>query len=470
MRKTACLPVALSATSLSATSLFAAAALFAAALVLLPPATGSRAESALQAAPAGWSLKGVVLLSRHGLRGPTKPVRCDGSPPATCLDAYAERPWPDLQVSAGHLTLPGYQRAATLGRFYRDQYAAAGLLPAAGCPDRDALAFRADTDERTIMTAGAVMDGMFPGCALRPVAIEPQLFRSPACGIDRQAALGAAQGVAGGSWAALAQGALRGPLAAMGRVLGRFDAAACAAHGATAPCTLATIPFAAGTQGPIGIAGPLSEQFLMQYGGGLSGDAVAWGRLPAATGLPLAAAVGHVNAIHAASIGHALMAPDRAAKLGSLPLHRIRAALQALAAGRGPAFTFLAGHDTTILAVAGLLGLDWQLESYAPLQVPPGAGLAFELWLPPADPATKAQGEPVVRLVFMAQTIAQLHSNAALDPGNPPASEMLSIARCGGGPESSQGAMPMACPLAAFRRIAAATIDGACLGLAAADK
>ena len=38
--------------------------------------------------------------------------------------------------------------------------------------------------------------------------------------------------------------------------------------------------------------------------------------------------MGHVNAIHAASIGHALMAPDRAAKLGSLPLHRIRAALQ----------------------------------------------------------------------------------------------------------------------------------------------
>ncbi|MFC3229640.1 histidine-type phosphatase [Marinibaculum pumilum] len=449
-------------------------AIIAAILFALPPADAGPAETPLQAVSPDWTLKGVVLLSRHGLRGPTKPVRCDGSPGAICLDAYAERPWPDLQVSAGHLTLAGYQRAVTMGRFYRSHYSAAGLLPATGCPDRDSLAFRSDTDERTIMTAGAVMDGMFPGCALHPVAVEPHLFRATACSTDRKKALAAAQGMAGGSWAALAKGKLRGPLAAMSEVLGRFAPAACAAHGAAAPCTLQTVPAEADAQGAIGIAGPLSEQFLMQYGGGLSGDEVAWGRLPEATGLPLAEAVGYVNAIHAASIGYAFMAPYQATHLGSLPLHRIRTALEELAGGRSPAFTFLAGHDTTILTVGGMLGLDWQLESYAPLQVPPGAGLVFELWQPPAGPSSKAQGGPVVRLVFLAQTIAQLHANAALDAGNPPAAAVLAVTGCyagvGGAAQSNQGAMPMACPLDDFRRIAADTVDGACLRPAVADR
>ncbi|MBN8909882.1 MAG: histidine-type phosphatase, partial [Rhodospirillales bacterium] len=170
------------------------AALFVLASVITLPAL-----AALPPPPPDATLKAVVLLSRHGMRGPTDAIRCSGPEDSHCLDAVAHDPWPDLDVSAGHLTAPGYDRVVTMGRFYRALYAEAGLFPAQGCPAPGSVAFRTDAVERTTMTAGAISDGMFPGCDPAPLVITPRLYDGPACGFDKAQAEKASQALAGGS-------------------------------------------------------------------------------------------------------------------------------------------------------------------------------------------------------------------------------------------------------------------------------
>ncbi|MBS7541410.1 histidine-type phosphatase [Ancylobacter lacus] len=414
-----------------------------------PPASPS-ALPPLPAAPAGWTLKGVVVLSRHGMRAPTHSVHCDGAAADNCLNAVAEQPWPTLGVAAGHLTISGSERSRRLAQFYRAHYAGQGLFPAEGCPDPDRVAYVTDGVERTIVTAGAMMDGMFPGCFLHPLKVKPGLYHGPKCGYEPAAAMAASQALAGGSFAALEDGALAGAIAQLDKVLGPFRPEGCAANGASAPCSLATLPRRAETPGAIRLASPLTEQFLMQYGMGLPENEVAWGRLPGATGLPLGEAVGAVNLLHATSERLMNMPHYQAEKLGSPVAAPVLKALEQLADGRGPAFTFFSSHDTLILNAAGLLGLSWQLPGFHPYQVPPGGGIAFELWQPPT-------GEPMLRPVYYAQTLDQLRSDAELSDAAPPSSTLVAIESCTGG---SNGF----CPWSSFRAMAGRAIDPHCVG------
>ncbi|MFG1424533.1 histidine-type phosphatase [Roseixanthobacter glucoisosaccharinicivorans] len=401
------------------------------------------------AAPAGARLQGMVLLSRHGLRGPTKATHCDTAEEAgECFDALASRPWP-ADVAAGHLLPEGYGRVARLGQFYRTHYAALGMLAGGACPPRHAVAFTADTSERTIVTAAALMDAMFPGCAIPGWSISPDVYKGPSCGFDPALAARAAQAMAGGSWAAVAAGELRAPLAAMDAALGPFSDAGCAAHGAAAPCSLSTVPISAEAPGPIALATAPSEQFLMQYAAGHPADEVAWGRLEAASGRPLPEALTFVSAIHAFYDRAAHMPKYQAVKKGSPVLARMLAALEA-AANNGPVLQVFASHDDLILNVAGMLDLNWQLESYQPEQAPPGGAVAFELW-------RSADGERMVRLVYFAQTIAQMHADAELSDVAPPATALLPLPACAGGADGL-------CPWPRFRQIAQEAIDPACVG------
>jgi len=418
------------------------AAFAVASLVSLP------ALAALPSPPQDATLKAVVLLSRHGMRGPTVATRCSGPDDTRCLDAVAHDPWPDLDVSAGHLTASGYDRVVTMGRFYRAHYAEAGLLPAQGCPAPGTTAFRSDAVERTTMTAGAISDGMFPGCNPSRLEITPRLYEGPACGFEEARAAKAAQALAGGSWVDLAQGPLKEPLAELDSVLGRFKPAACKAAGAPAECSLATIPISAANRGPIGIASQPAEQFLMQYGGGLAAGEVAWGRLPDVTGKPLAEAIGYVNAVHATSDRMSYMPEYTARKKGSPVLYPVLRALQAAVEGRGAPFTFFASHDDLILNVAGMLDLSWQLESYAPFQVPPGGAVAFEVW--------QHGRTPLIRLVYYAQTIQQLHDDTPLTAAQPPAAAVLAPPGCK--PDATG-----ACTWTAFRQLATQKIEMACV-------
>ncbi len=117
-------------------------------------------------------LLSVVAISRHGIRSQT--------PPREDVNLYTQRPqgyplWPPPADVPGNLTTRGQDNAARLGAWYRDFYAAQGLLPPRGsCPAAGTVFAYADNIERTIHTAQGYLDGMFHGEATADCGVTVQ--------------------------------------------------------------------------------------------------------------------------------------------------------------------------------------------------------------------------------------------------------------------------------------------------------
>lgn len=408
--------------------------------------------------PEGSTLQSVLLFSRHGMRGPTEAVDCELAGQSgrqnACLNALGDKPWPSLDVAAGNLTAAGAERAATLGRYYRARYVDYGLLPAAECPAVGNVAFISDGVERTIVTAGAVMNGMFPGCFLNPLSVNPGLYTPPSsCASTPAQQSAAALSLIGGSWQNALNGPLKEPLAAMSKVIGPLQAEMCGLYKMKAGCTLADLPTDANPPAAVGILSQPTEQFIMQYGSGLPESKVGWGLIPSATGKSIVEGVREVNAIHAFHDWAWYYPPETAQLGGSQTLAVIADLLGQQESGKLP-FIFLASHDNLILNVAGMLGLSWRLDGYQPNQVPPGGAIAVERWTRPDRAGT------FVRMVYYAQTIEQLHKNTPLTLENPPASQVLSLAQCLDGSEN-------ACTWTKFQALTNRVVNAACVNPAA---
>ena len=433
----------------------ALAATFAAvpAVVPLPSLAAPAAEAAgsIPPVPSSWTLEGVVMFARHGLRAPLSPIPCAGPTDIDCMNAQSQRPWPSFGVAVGDLLPQGYDAARALGAYFRQHYAAAGLLPATGCPTTaEAAAFYAD-DERTAVTGGGLADGMVPDCDVA-FTVDDDVYEpeNPSCVTDPKTAREASATFVGGSWAALAEGDMKGPIAATAAVVGRFSDAMCRSLGLPAGCTLADARANRTNPGPIALASTPSELFLMEYGGGFALRDVAWGRLSAATDRSLPKALEYVNRLHALYFAASNMPAPIASPAGSKALAQILDTLDGMVttpAGSAPRVVIYAGHDGALLNIAGLLGFTWTLEGYAPYQVPPGGAIAFELW-------RTAGGRAMIRTVYFAQTPQQLRTVATLGESNPPTTALLEVAGC----EGRHGA----CPWKTFDAIATAALDQNC--------
>ena len=103
-------------------------------------------------------LESVVIVSRHGVRAPTKATQLmqDVTPDA----------WPTWPVKLGWLTPRGGELIAYLGHYQRQRLVADGLLAKKGCPQPGQVAIIADVDERTRKTGEAFAAGLAPDCAI----------------------------------------------------------------------------------------------------------------------------------------------------------------------------------------------------------------------------------------------------------------------------------------------------------------
>ncbi len=233
---------------------------------------------------AEYELASALVLSRHGVRSPT-----DARPP---LAAMAADSWPSWPVPPGYLTPRGAQLAELLGAFYRQYYTERGLFEWQGCPSSGAVVTWADVDQRTRVTAQSLLDGMFPGCNIKPkyrvnAKIDP-LFHPTRAGICRIDTNHARENVLhrlGGSFAKL-QGQVQSELAAMQSVLKCCSPKLCGSLRGS-PCRLENLATTiAGSDdgasvrlsGPIAIGSTAAEVFLLEYAQGFSEDQIAWGR------------------------------------------------------------------------------------------------------------------------------------------------------------------------------------------------
>jgi 4-phytase/acid phosphatase len=376
-------------------------------------------------------LQFAVIVSRHGVRSPTWELGR--------LNQYSAAAWPNFGVAPGLLTPHGRTLMQMMGRFYRSYFPE--LVSRSGCADTPY--FRADSEQRTLETAKALADGLAPGCKVEIHSASQDesdpLFDGTEAGtarLDANLALAAVAGRLGPQ-----------PQAAIAAHQAAFDQLAWLLKGngkaarsiLEEPFTLTASKGTATMSGPLSLASTLSEDLLLEYAEGMSGQNLGWGRLTAANLL-------QVMSLHTAYAELMRRTPYLARTRGSNLLSYVLKALEQAADGKAQApLLVIAGHDTNLSNLSGMLGLSWLLPGYQADDAPPGGALLFTLW-------KSAAGRYSVRLQFTAQTLDQMHDLTPLSPAHPPPMANVFVPGC------SSAAEGYACDWDAFRTVARGAI------------
>jgi len=379
---------------------------------------GVRAPAAAANADAPRLLR-VVMLMRHGVRPPTRAqVAPEGS---------FDRPWPTWPVGLGELTPRGYQAVVRLGAWDRRHWVGLGLLAEQGCPRPGDLALQASHKSRTQDTARALAEGMYPGCPVEvtfPATAQADAvfhpFDAGATGMDPARAMREVRAMLppGGEAALVADNAAR--LALLERALGCCTPSFCQRHAQAAGCGIQALPssFDHNESGRpkvgelLGTASTVSQTFLLEYLEGFPMQQVAWGRLSRGE-------IAQLLEFHRIKFLYEGRAPYVAAYAASPLARRMLDALET-----GPRLTVLAGHDTNIADLGGLLELHWQVPGYPRDDPPPGGALGLALYEMP-------DGQRHVRAFYRSQTMDQVRGLEMLDGANPAYFEELTMPGCG---------------------------------------
>ena len=356
-------------------------------------------------------LERFAMLMRHGIRPPTKlqPI------PAQ----YSPRTWPTWSVGPGLLTPHGAKGVALLAHADRAYLANAGLLPSSGCPAPGAITVQASKVPRAISTGEAWAAAFAPGCALTvqypakgaPDSLFHPLAGSPTWFDGRRAYRNALRHAPNGGLSATAT-RLAPLVRRLESILGCAPPRCDLEH---APTTLVERPHdRPSLKGPLGVAATAAQSILLEYLDAKSMAEVGWGLVAPAEIAELQA----FNAVKFAAVDR----PPYVAKAAAGPL--LRAIVDALTAPNGPQVALLAGHDTNIADLGGLLDLHWKPADYPADTVPPGAALVFETW-------SDGGGRRFVRAAFRSQTMQQLRNLEPLGEANPPHRQYIAIPGCG---------------------------------------
>lgn len=330
----------------------------------------------------------LVLLMRHGVRAPLD----SEVPPQTRTGA----PWPRWEAPAEQVTPHGAAALGALAKADRRWFAAAGLVPAQGCPDPAALRLWTNSSPRTIASGAAYAAGLAPGCTL-PVGHRPEGHNDPIfeplgahpATFDARRAVESILRYTGGA------GALTRRHAAGLNLL--EEVLACPA----APCSpvepSAIRPGADGhgidLKGPIRAASGTAQVLMLQYLEGMPMAQVGWGR---ATPARLEA----LGAVHGALFDVYSRPPYMAAFQMAPTVDRIS---HDFSAADGPKIDVLIGHDTNVAALAAVLGVPIRAPGFATDDPSPGGGIAIALVRAP-------DGSKAVRLWYRSQSATDMRA------------------------------------------------------------
>ena len=396
-------------------------------------------------------LKFVLVLTRHGVRSPTWSN--------SRLDEYAKDPWPKWGVEPGELTVHGRLLMTQFGTYYRALFAEHALVSATGCGDVNKVYLDADSNGRTLDTARAIADGMFPGCTAEIHSLkkgtQDVLFHSSGKlgKPDPQLGLLAVSGRMGEDAAALLP-AYQGTLEAMHSVLSGCPSVDCPlGNKKSLLATPASLGPGSGDHlaelaGPLSTAATFAENLQLEYLEGMPDEQVGWGRVNEDKMRAL-------MALHAANSDLIQRTPYIARVQASNLLYHMELTLQQAEEGRnipgalGSAeqkAVFLVGHDTNISNVATLLDAHWLVKGYQRDDAAPGGALVFELWQRPGR-------EDAVRVYYLVQSPSQMRNSIPLSLAEPPKKARIFLPGCG----LSEEGVP--CNWKGFQRLVSSVVD-----------
>lgn len=339
---------------------------------------------------AGLKVERVVLLMRHGVRPPTK----DPAMPA----GVAAQPWPKWGVNPGWLTQRGAQAIRLIGA--ADRQALGETLAPETCPAPGAVRVIADSDQRTIATARAWIEGFAPGCHIVAAHL-PQDRPDPAFNVldagramlDPVAADAAVLAAAGPRGIAGAERDARPLLDRLDRILCGGTKSVCGVSREPSGVTPARPDKRPKLTGALDRASTAAQILLLEYADGKAMKDVGWGRATAADVAALSRFHGLEFDILARPL--AIAAPNLTL-IGPMLLGPLRG-------DTGPAVTVVVGHDTNVANLGGLLDLHWQVPGLAADDPSPGGAIALER-------LTDGKGNIFVGAVYRSQTIAQIRA------------------------------------------------------------
>jgi len=382
----------------------------------------------------GTVLKEIIIFGRHSIRASVSD--------SNSLARFSANPYPSFcGVPAGYLTPNGRRAAGLLGSYFHDYLRHEGLLTGNTNTDLARSYFRANTIERTYMTAAQFGARLIPGATI-PVHTYPAGTNDPVfdplaalvATVDPDRALTEVLGVFG-SGTNIAS-AYSGELALISKVL--YPPGTQLTNGSVDPTTrLITLtnrapqlpplpPYHAGDVIDVGgLASTLlaADPFVMQYADGFPTNDVAWGRLTLDT-------LSQQTRLITLQIDILMRQPYLArVQSSSAASHVLRTMNQAIG-GELLAGAFgtpqsqvlvIVSSDYYVAGLAELLGLHWLLPGYQPDYCTPGGALVFELR------QVKATEQYLVRVFYTAQTFDQLRNLTPLTLEAPPATMQLLV-------------------------------------------
>jgi 4-phytase/acid phosphatase len=388
------------------------------------------------AADDGTVLKQIIIFGRHSIRSS---VTDSNTLQQDAVDAYPTF----VGVPIGYLTPNGRLAAGLLGSYFHDYLVQQGLLTADTNTDLALSYFRANSIERSYITAAEFGAGLIPGASI-PVhtyatGIPDPVFDPLSAGVatvDPARAVTEIQGIYGSGSNLMS--AYSGELSLVSQVLyppgtqptgtnqGSVDPT-------TQPITLVTnLPQSSGppyaTGGVINMGGldsavSAADPFVMQYTDGFPTNEVAWGRLTLDT-------LSQQTRLVTLQFNICMRQPYLArVQSSSAASHILRSMLQvtggmpldgALGTPQSQVLVIVSS-DGFVAGLAGLLDMHWLLPGYQPDFCAPGGALVFELR------QVTTTGEYLVRVFYTAQTFDQLRNLTPLTLEEPPATMQLLV-------------------------------------------
>lgn len=357
-----------------------------------------------------YTLKEVVILSRHSIRSP---LSTNGS----ALSRLTPHQWINWTSASSELTLRGGVLETMMGQYFRKWLVDEGLFKENAVPTADEVNFYANSMQRTIATAQYFSSGFMPLANVRvnhrynaskmdPV-FWPRLtkvsdaFQQEA--LKQIATMGGKKGIMG------INEKLKDSYAVTAKVLDLKDSPACKS-GETCAFDDYNTQFIfklydePKMKGSLKLANSASDAFILQYYEEPDAKKAAFGHDITLSDWEKIAKIKDVY-------GDVLFtAPIVAANVA----HPLLVYLNDELNSAGRKFTFLCGHDSNIASVDAALGVDdYELPNSIEKKTPIGSKVVFEKW-------SDKSGKEFVAVNIVYQTTDQLRGLKMLSLDNPP--------------------------------------------------